>query len=125
MLAGVRPAGKPAGTWVLPNGQLGPGESTEAAALREVVEETGVPGRLLAPLGETRYWFSWQGERAAKVVTFLLVRYESGRLDDLAEELRHEVAESAGSRAPELLAHRGEREIAARATVLLATEEDV
>jgi 8-oxo-dGTP pyrophosphatase MutT (NUDIX family) len=127
-LAAVRPAGKPAGTWVLPKGQLDPGESTEAAALREVAEETGVAGRLLAPLGETRYWFSWQGERVAKVVTFFLVRYESGRLDDLADEFRHEVAEVRWlplARAPELLAYRGEREIAARAIALLAAEEDV
>jgi 8-oxo-dGTP pyrophosphatase MutT (NUDIX family) len=128
MLAAVRPAGKPAGTWVLPKGEIDPGESTEGAALREVAEETGARGRLLAPVGETRYWFSWQGERVAKVVTFFLFRYESGRLGDLADEFRHEVAEVrwlplAG--APDLLAYRGEREIAARAIVLLAAGQDV
>jgi 8-oxo-dGTP pyrophosphatase MutT (NUDIX family) len=128
MLAAVRPAGKPAGIWVLPKGQVEPGESSEAAALREVAEETGARGRLLAPLGETRYWFSWQGERVAKVVAFFLVRYESGRLDDLADEFRHEVAEVRWlplAAAADLLAYRGEREIAARAIVLLASEEDV
>jgi 8-oxo-dGTP pyrophosphatase MutT (NUDIX family) len=128
MLAAIWPAGKPAGTWVLPKGQLDPGESTEVAALREVAEETGKHGRILARLGETRYWFSWQGERVAKVVTFFLVRYESGWLDDLADEFRHEVAEVRWlplADAPRLLAYRGEREIVTQAIMLLAEGEDV
>src|SRR5215831_9145704 len=123
VLAAIRPAGKPEGLWVLPKGQIDPGESGEQAALREVAEETGARGRSLGKIGETRYWFSWDGERVFKVVSFFLVRYEDGRLGDIPEEFRHEVAEVRWlplEEAPALLAYRGEREMAERALVRLA-----
>ena len=41
--------------WSLPKGKLEPGETWEAAALREVEEETGVRGRLGEFLGESHY----------------------------------------------------------------------
>src|SRR2546421_7514766 len=63
VVAAIRPGGKPAGTWALPKGQIEPGDSGEATALREVGEETGVHGRSLGKLGDVRYWFNWDGER--------------------------------------------------------------
>jgi len=39
MVAAIRPAGKPPGVWALPKGLIGPGESAEATAVREVLEE--------------------------------------------------------------------------------------
>ena len=128
VLAAIRPAGKPDGLWVLPKGQIDPGESGEQAALREIAEETGAHGRSLGKLGDTHYWFSWDGERVFKVVSFFLVRYEGGRLGDIPEEFRHEVAEARWlplAEAPSLLAYRGEREIAEKAFEVLAAEEDV
>src|SRR6266567_5560235 len=92
-VAAIRPAGKPEGVWALPKGRIDPGESGEATALREVAEETGAHGRSLGKLGDVRYWFNWQGERIFKVVSFFLVRYEAGRLGDVGEAFRHEVAE--------------------------------
>jgi 8-oxo-dGTP diphosphatase len=41
--------------WSLPKGKLDPGESFEAGALREVEEETGVRGRIVAELAPTSY----------------------------------------------------------------------
>ena len=123
MMAAIRPAGKPLGLWVLPKGQLDEGESSEAAALREVAEETGARGRSIGKLGDTRYWFSWEGERVFKVVSFFLVRYEDGRLGDIPEAFRHEVAEVRWlplDEAPALLAYRGEREMAERARARLS-----
>jgi 8-oxo-dGTP pyrophosphatase MutT (NUDIX family) len=125
MLGVIRPAGKPEGLWVLPKGQIDRGESSEHAALREVAEETGVQGRSLGKLGDTRYWFNWDGERIFKIVTFFLVEYESGRLGEVPEEFRHEVAEARWiplEQAPELLAYRGEKEMAGRALARLIND---
>jgi 8-oxo-dGTP pyrophosphatase MutT (NUDIX family) len=127
MLAAIRPAGKKPGIWALPKGQIEQGDSGELTALREVAEETGAHGRSLGKLGDVRYWFNWQGERIFKVVSFFLVRYEGGRLGDLPEEFRHEVAEARWlplDEAPALLAYSGERDMARKAAARLA-EQDV
>jgi 8-oxo-dGTP pyrophosphatase MutT (NUDIX family) len=126
MLAAIRPAGRPPGLWALPKGQIDEGERGEATALREVTEETGAYGRSLGKLGDVRYWFSWDGERVFKVVSFFLVRYEGGRLGNVPEAFRHEVAEARWlplDEAPRLLAYRGEQEMAERALTRLT--EDV
>src|SRR3954466_7762804 len=94
MMAAIRPAGKPDGVWALPKGQIDPGERAEATALREVAEETGAHGRPAGKLGDVKYWFNWDGERIFKVVSFFLVRYEGGRLGEIPDEHRHEVAET-------------------------------
>jgi 8-oxo-dGTP pyrophosphatase MutT (NUDIX family) len=125
VVAAIRPAGKPAGTWALPKGRIDEGERGEETALREVAEETGASGRSLGKLGDVRYWFNWQGERIFKVVSFFLVRYESGRLGDLPPEHRHEVAETrwlALEEAPRLLAYGGERDMARKAWERLSGE---
>jgi 8-oxo-dGTP pyrophosphatase MutT (NUDIX family) len=123
--AAIRPAGKPPGLWALPKGRIDEGESAEATALREVLEETGVQGRSLGKLGDVRYWFNWDGERIFKVVSFFLVRYERGRLGALPEAFRHEVAEARwlpADEAPRLLAYGGEREMAKKALARLTDE---
>jgi 8-oxo-dGTP pyrophosphatase MutT (NUDIX family) len=122
VFAAIRPGGKPAGLWALPKGQIGEGESGEATALREVEEETGVRGRSLGKLGDVRYWFNWQDERIFKVVSFFLVRYEGGRLGEVAPAFRHEVAEVRWlplAEGPRLLAYDGEREMAEKALAAL------
>jgi 8-oxo-dGTP pyrophosphatase MutT (NUDIX family) len=136
MVAAIRPAGKPAGLWALPKGRIDEGESGEATALREVAEETGAQGRSLGKLGDVKYVFTWpprpaEGERIFKVVSFFLVRYQGGRLGDLPEAFRHEVAEVKWlplDEAPRLLAYGGEKEMARKAAEFLETarlSEDV
>ena len=123
MLAAIRPGGKPQGVWALPKGRVDPGERAEVAALREVAEETGASGRSLGKLGDVKYVYTWppkpaEGERIFKVVSFFLVRYERGRLGEIAAEFRHEVAEVRWlplEEAPRLLAYGGEQEMARKA----------
>jgi 8-oxo-dGTP pyrophosphatase MutT (NUDIX family) len=122
VLAAIRPAGKPAGTWALPKGLIGPGERAELTALREVAEETGVEATPVEKLGDVRYVYTWGGERIFKVVSFFLLRYTSGRIGDLPPGMEREVAEARWlplEEAPRLLAYGGEREMAKRALASL------
>ena len=124
-VAVIRPRGKPEGTWVLPKGLLDPGEGGADAALRETAEETGIEARLDRLLGDVRYVYTWEGERVFKVVRFFLLRPLRGRLGALPAGMDREVAETRWlplDDAPSLLAHRGEREIVARAREALADD---
>jgi 8-oxo-dGTP pyrophosphatase MutT (NUDIX family) len=118
MLAAIRPRGKPEGLWALPKGQIDAGESAAETAVREVREETGVSGRLVEKLGDVRYVYSRGGERIFKVVSFFLLRAGRGRIGEIEEEMRIEVAEARWlplDEAPRLLAYGGERQMAAKA----------
>jgi 8-oxo-dGTP pyrophosphatase MutT (NUDIX family) len=126
MMAAIRPQRPGPAVWALPKGHIDKGERGEATAVREVREETGVQGRSLGKLGDVRYWFNWDGERIFKVVSFFLVRYVRGRLGDLPEAFRHEVAEVRWiplEDAPQVLSYGGERDMARKAWERLS--EDV
>lgn len=66
--------------WCLPKGHLEGDETLEQAAVREVAEETGITGRVLARLGTIDYWFSVPDKRIHKVVHHYLLERVSGRL---------------------------------------------
>jgi 8-oxo-dGTP pyrophosphatase MutT (NUDIX family) len=66
------------GQWVLPKGHIEPGETPEAAAVREVEEEAGVRAEAVARAGESEYVADGQPVH----VIFFLMRYQeeaSGR----------------------------------------------
>ncbi len=120
-LAAIRPAGK--AVWALPKGLVGRGEDPAATAVREVAEETGVEATLVEKLGDVRYVYTWKGERVFKVVSFFLLRYRRGRLGDLPPAHAHEIAEARWlplADASRLLAYKGEKEMADRATAAVA-----
>jgi 8-oxo-dGTP pyrophosphatase MutT (NUDIX family) len=122
VLAAIRPAGKKPGVWALPKGNIGRGEDPRDTAVREVFEETGAEGRVVAKLGDVRYVYTWAGERIFKVVSFFLLRYTRGRLGDLPPETAHEVDEVRWlplEEAPKLLAYGGERQMAEKALASL------
>ncbi len=98
----------------LPKGHPDGDESAADAALREVREETGVEATLVEKLGDIRYWYMRGGRRISKVVTFFLLDYLSGELDDHD----HEVEDARWiplERAARELTYPGERDMAARA----------
>lgn len=122
-VAAIRPQGAKPGTWVLPKGAIDPGESPAQTALREVREETGLEGRAVEKLGDVKYVYTWNGERIFKVVSFFLVRAGRGRIGEIEEAMRVEVAEARWlplEEAPTLLAYGGERAMAAKARDRLA-----
>lgn len=66
--------------WCLPKGIVEPGESAEAAAHREVLEETGVESQLICHLERVEYWYTAQpGIRHHKFVDFFLFRSPGGQ----------------------------------------------
>ena len=120
MVAAIRPNGRDR-VWALPKGRIDQGETAADTAVREVREETGVEGRVVEKLGDVRYVYtaSWKGgARIFKIVSFFLLRAGRGRIGEIAEEMRIEVAEARWlplDEAPQLLTYGGEREMAARA----------
>jgi 8-oxo-dGTP diphosphatase len=110
---------------VLPKGLIEPDERVADAALREGREETGVTGRLVGKIADSRYVYTWEGERVFKIVSFFLARAVDGRIGVLPPGMEVEVAEARWlplEDAPRLLAHRGERDVAERALWALSRE---
>jgi ADP-ribose pyrophosphatase YjhB (NUDIX family) len=66
--------------WSLPKGHIEEGETAEAAAIREIREETGISGSIVAPLGIIDFWFMAENRRVHKTVHHFLLRAEGGEL---------------------------------------------
>ncbi|HTW19614.1 MAG TPA: NUDIX hydrolase [Mycobacteriales bacterium] len=105
--------------WSLPKGHVEEGETHEAAAVREVAEETGITGRVVAPLGTIDFWFVADGRRIHKTVHHFLLVAAGGELSDADIEVEQvewvplrEVAER--------LAYDDERRLVERVPKLLA-----
>ncbi|MEI8056679.1 MAG: NUDIX hydrolase [Actinomycetes bacterium] len=73
--------------WSLPKGHIEAGETAEIAALREVHEETGIRGRILAPLGTINFWFVADQRRIHKTVHHFLLQAIGGELSDADVEV--------------------------------------
>lgn len=72
--------------WGLPKGAITEGESIEAAALREVLEETNLQAEILMHVKTIEYFFRAGDTLIQKNVDFFLMRYMSGELQpQLAE----------------------------------------
>ena len=105
----------------LPKGHIDPGESAAEAARREVREEAGVTGELVEKLGDVKYWYSRDGDRVMKIVTFFLFRYLAGSVADHDHEV--DSAEWVPLEdAPRLLAYRGEKQMAEAALSSLSPD---
>ncbi|MFC7401569.1 NUDIX hydrolase [Citricoccus sp. GCM10030269] len=66
--------------WCLPKGHLEGVEKHHEAAVREVEEETGIAGEILASLGSIDYWFTVSSHRVHKTVHHYLLRATGGEL---------------------------------------------
>ena len=115
----------------LPKGLVDPEEKPIETALREVYEETGVTAEVVAKLDDIKYVYSrsWgDGQRVFKIVSFYLMRYRSGRINQIAPEMRIEVARALWVQledAPKLLAYKGEKQMASRALEYVDTHPEL
>lgn len=97
--------------WSLPKGHIELGETAEQTAIREVAEETGIRGDVLAALGSIDYWFVTEGRRVHKTVHHYLMRFLGGELSDDDVEVT-EVAWVPLRELPSRLAYADERKLA-------------
>ncbi len=105
--------------WSLPKGHIETGETAEQTAIREISEETGITGSVVAPLGKIDYWFVSEGRRIHKTVHHFLLRCAGGELSDAD----YEVSAVAWVPLPELprrLTYSDERRLARTAEAVIA-----
>lgn len=105
--------------WSLPKGHIETGETAEQTAIREVEEETGIQGTVVAPLGKIDYWFVSEGRRIHKTVHHYLLRCVGGELSDEDYEVS-EVAWVPLHELPRRLTYSDERRLARMARGVIA-----
>ena len=108
-------------TIALPKGNIDPGEKPQETAIREVLEETGLTVEPMTKLADIKYVYSrkWSDNaKIFKIVSFFLMKYQSGRIGDIKPDMQHEVRrawwmpleEAAAS-----LSYSGEKQVAQKA----------
>ncbi len=115
----------------LPKGLIDEGENPVETAVREVREETGVTATLITKLTDIKYVYirDWADrERVFKIVSFYLLRYQSGRIDEITPEMRIEVRRALWlplEDAPIKLSYSGERQVVRKAQDYLQSHPEV
>lgn len=106
--------------WCLPKGLIEKGEDERQTAVREVMEETGLTGKIIDKIGDISYWYFIKEEnaRCKKTVHFYLLEFISGDTKDHSWEV-----DRAGwfeiDEALSLLSYKDERNILNKAREML------
>ena len=107
------------GRWTLPKGHLKAGEGEQAAAVREVWEETGITGTLGPLVGRIAYTISKNGALHGKQVAFFLLHAAHDRATPQADEGIGAATWFAAGEALALIGYPQIRDILARAFQML------
>jgi len=108
--------------WSFPKGHIEAGETAEAAAVREVSEETGLIAEIHTHLGEIAFWFMLDGKRIHKTVQHYLLIVRGGELSDADREV-DAVEWIALDQVATRLAYNDERKLLAKAIDILEVRE--
>jgi 8-oxo-dGTP pyrophosphatase MutT (NUDIX family) len=73
--------------WGLPKGAVSEGETSEQAALREVLEETGLEAKIVKPLDTIEYYFRVGDTLIRKRVDFYLMEHTGGTMTPQLSEV--------------------------------------
>jgi 8-oxo-dGTP pyrophosphatase MutT (NUDIX family) len=114
----------------LPKGLVDAGEKPDQTATREVREETGMIGTVIAKLKDIKYMYvrSWGDQQwVFKIVSFYLLRYRSGEIGNISADMRIEVKQALWiplKGAEHKLTYRGEREVVRLAQEYLESHKE-
>jgi 8-oxo-dGTP pyrophosphatase MutT (NUDIX family) len=109
--------------WSLPKGHVEEGETPEEAAVREVLEETGIHGSIVASLGTIDFWFMAEQQRIHKTVHHYLLEAQDSALSDSDAEVV-EVAWVPLDEVEDRLRYADERKLVARVRELLTPPDE-
>jgi 8-oxo-dGTP pyrophosphatase MutT (NUDIX family) len=127
----ARTRAKTKATLCLPKGLVDPGEKALEAALREVREETGITAEAITKLADIKYVYtrSWGDKaRVFKIVSFYLLLYKCGTIDDIPTDMRVEVQRALWiplEDAPKMLGYSGEKQMARKAVEYLTAHPEL
>lgn len=108
--------------WSLPKGHVEDGETPAEAALREVLEETGLSGEIAGELGVIDFWFQQDRVSIHKTVHHFLMFATDGTLTPQVGEV-DEIAWVALDQVSKRLTHQDEKQLIAKARALLSEIE--
>ena len=115
----------------LPKGLVDPGEKADQTAIREVREETGLIATPVTKLTDIKYVYvrSWgDKQRVFKIVSFYLLKHQSGDIDEIDSAMRIEVKRALWIPLEDAvlkLAYRGDRDVIRRAQEYLQNHPEV